>query len=64
MEDIIQLPLDSDDVNASHLVDKSNEPDISEIDAATIDQMSGLVDETDEQTGAERNELHMGLYGM
>ena len=51
-------------MNGNDVDVKNDEPDISEIDAATIDQLSGLVDEADEHTEAERAESQMGLYGM
>lgn len=64
MEEIIHIPTDNDITDGILFGDERGEPDISEVDAATIDQLSGDVDEVDEQTGAERNELQMGLYGM
>lgn len=64
MEEIIHIPIDSDITNGNYIDDERGEPDISEVDAATIDQLSGEADEVDEQTGAERTELQMGLYGL
>ena len=67
LEDVVQIPSDDSDIaNDDNLNGNgTQEPDISEVDAATIDGLSRSADEVEaEQVGAERVELQMGLYGM